>query len=215
MSFSEKAALWRPSPSALTGAEEAFGECERLGGTQDTRLPQGERRQVAILFADLSGFTALSHSLDAEQVHELVSRFTSLVDRIIADYGGSVDKHIGDAVFGAPRAHDDNALRAARTAIDIRQALAGSNDSAGPQLQARIGIACGEVVAGVLPRSDGHDYTVLGDSLNLAARLVAAAAPGQTLLSEGVVRLLGPRGVCEPLEICASRALTSLSGRFA
>jgi class 3 adenylate cyclase/tetratricopeptide (TPR) repeat protein len=173
-----------------------------LRAVQVTRLPQGERRQVAILFADLSGFTALSHSLDAEQVHELVSRFTSLVDRIIADYGGSVDKHIGDAVmalFGAPRAHDDDALRAARAAIDIHEAMTGWNDSAGRQLQAHIGIACGEVVAGVLPRSDGHDYTVLGDSVNLAARLVAAAAPGQTLLSEGVFRLLGPRGVCEPL----------------
>jgi class 3 adenylate cyclase/tetratricopeptide (TPR) repeat protein len=173
-----------------------------LRAAQDTRLPQGERRQVAILFADLSGFTALSHSLDAEQVHELVSRFTSLVDRIIADYGGSVDKHIGDAVmalFGAPRAHDDDALRAARAAIDIHEAMAGWSDSAGRQLQAHIGIACGEVVAGVLSRSDRHDYTVLGDAVNLAARLVAAAPPGQTLLSEGVFRLLGPRGVCEPL----------------
>jgi tetratricopeptide (TPR) repeat protein len=103
------------------------------------------------------------------------------------------------ALFGAPRAHDDDALRAARAAIDIHEALAVWNDSAGRQLQAHVGIACGEVVAGVLARSDGHDYTVLGDSVNLAARLVAAAAPGQTLLSEGVVRLLGPRGVCEPL----------------
>ena len=73
-------------------------------------------------------------SLDAEQVHELVARFTSLVDRIIAAYGGSVDKHIGDAVmalFGAPRAHDDDPLRAARAAIDIHEAMARWNDSPG------------------------------------------------------------------------------------
>ena len=89
--------------------------------------PYGERRQVAILFADLSGFTALSRSLDAEQVHELVDGFTSLVDGIIDGYGGSVDKHIGDAVmalFGAPRAHDDDPLRVFKRVL-LRWLLSG------------------------------------------------------------------------------------------
>lgn len=163
-------------------------------------LPPGERRQVVILFADLSGFTALSHSLDAEQVHELIARFTSLVDNIIVDCGGAIDKHIGDAVmalFGAPLAHDDDPLRAARAALDIHEAMARWSDSEGRLLQAHIGIASGEVVAGVVSRTEAHDYTVLGDSVNLASRLVAAAAPGQTLLSGDVVRSLGPRGVCD------------------
>ena len=85
----------------------------RPAAPETPHKPYGERRQVAILFADLSGFTALSRSLDAEQVHELVDGFASLVDGIIDGYGGSVDKHIGDAVmalFGAPRAHDDDCL---------------------------------------------------------------------------------------------------------
>ena len=162
--------------------------------------PQGERRQVTILFADLSGFTALSRSLDPEQVHELLARFTSLVDGVIVGYDGSIDKHIGDAVmalFGAPRAHDDDPLRAARAALDIHDALARSNENSARPLQAHIGIASGEVVAGAVGRTDGHDYTVLGDFVNLAARLVAAAAPGQTLLSDRVFRALGSRGVCE------------------
>jgi class 3 adenylate cyclase/tetratricopeptide (TPR) repeat protein len=163
----------------------------------------GERRQVAILFADLSGFTALSRSLDAEQVHELVDGFTSLVDGIIDGYGGSVDKHIGDAVmalFGAPRAHDDDPLRAAQAAIDIHEAMARWSGSLARPMQAHIGIANGEVVAGVVRRGEAHDYTVVGDSVNLAARLVAAAAPGETLLSEVMFRSLAGRGVCDEVE---------------
>src|SRR5258708_4456374 len=95
--------------------------------------PPHERRQVTILFADLSGFTALSQSLDPEELRDLVARYTKLVDGIVVDYGGTVDKHIGDSVmalFGAPRAHDDDPLRAARAAIDIHEALARLDDGA-------------------------------------------------------------------------------------
>jgi class 3 adenylate cyclase/tetratricopeptide (TPR) repeat protein len=165
-------------------------------------LPVGERRQVTILFADLCGFTAMSQALDPEQVHEVVGRFTALVDGIVVGYGGTIDKHIGDAVmalFGAPRAHDDDPMRAARAALDIHEALGRLSETVSPPLQAHIGIASGEVVAGVLGRADARDYTVLGDSVNLAARLVAAAGPGQTLLSDGVYRALFGRGACDAL----------------
>ncbi len=162
----------------------------------------GERRQVTILFADLCGFTSLSRSLDPEEVRELVARFTAQVDGIVVGYGGTVDKHIGDAVmalFGAPRAHDDDPLRAARAALDVHSALARISETSAHPLQAHIGIASGEVVAGTLSRVEAHDYTVLGDSVNLAARLVARAAPGETLLSEGVHRALSDRALSEPL----------------
>jgi len=164
--------------------------------------PQGERRQVTVLFADLCGFTALSQSLDPEEVHDLVSRYTTTVDRIVVGYGGTVDKHIGDAVmalFGAPRAHDDDPMRAARTALDIHEALARLSEETGRRLEAHVGIASGEVVAGTVGRADVHDYTVLGDSVNLAARLVAAAGPGQTLIADAVHRALSGRGVCDTL----------------
>ena len=88
--------------------------------------PAGERRQVTILFADLCGFTAISRTLDPEEVRELLGRYTALVDGIVVGYGGTVDKHIGDAVmalFGAPRAHYDDPMRAARAALDIHEAL--------------------------------------------------------------------------------------------
>jgi class 3 adenylate cyclase/tetratricopeptide (TPR) repeat protein len=161
-----------------------------------------ERRQVTILFADLSGFTALSQSLDPEEVREVVERFTTLVDGIIASYGGTVDKHMGDAVmalFGAPRAHDDDPIRATRAALDIHDALDRLNETSSRTLQAHVGIASGEVLAGALGRAGAHDYTVLGDSVNLAARLVSIAGPGETLLSDGVYRELFGRGTCDAL----------------
>ncbi|MFM0715621.1 adenylate/guanylate cyclase domain-containing protein [Paraburkholderia strydomiana] len=156
--------------------------------------PVSERRQATILFADLCGFTALSQTLDPEELRELTGRYTALVDGIVLGYGGTIDKHIGDAVmaiFGAPRAHDTDPLRAARAALEIHEALNGLNEPAAPPLRAHVGIACGEVVAGSLERADARDYTVLGDSVNLAARLVAAAGPGETLLSDSVHRALG------------------------
>ncbi|MDE2603671.1 MAG: AAA family ATPase, partial [Bradyrhizobium sp.] len=162
----------------------------------------GERRQVTILFADLCGFTTLSHSLDPEEIRELVARFTAQVDDIVVSYGGTVDKHIGDAVmalFGAPRAHDDDCLRAARAALDVHTELARISHTLSHQLQAHIGIASGEVVAGTLSRGEAHDYTVLGESVNLAARLVSLAGANETLLSEGVYRALSEQALCEAL----------------
>lgn len=156
--------------------------------------PASERRQVTILFADLCGFTALSQTLDPEELRELTGRYTALVDRIVLGYGGTIDKHIGDAVmaiFGAPRAHDTDPLRAARAALEIHEALNGLSEQAARPMRAHVGIASGEVVAGPLERADVQDYTVLGDSVNLAARLVAAAGPGETLLSDSVHRALG------------------------
>jgi class 3 adenylate cyclase/tetratricopeptide (TPR) repeat protein len=155
--------------------------------------PRSERRQVTILFADLCGFTALSQSLDPEELRELTGRYTALVDEIVLGYGGTIDKHIGDAVmaiFGAPCAHDTDTLRAARAALDIHEALIGLSGQMAHPLKAHVGIASGEVLAGPLGRVDVQDYTVLGDSVNLAARLVAAAGPGETLLSDSVHRRL-------------------------
>ena len=161
----------------------------------------GERRQVTILFADLSGFTALSQTMDAEDLHDLLGRYAALADGIVVAYGGSVDKHIGDAVmalFGAPVAHSDDPLRAARAAIDIHAAVAQLGRDFGRELSAHLGIASGEVVAGDIKGADRREYTVHGDSVNLAARLVALAKPGQTLVSEAVHRALAGQATFDP-----------------
>jgi class 3 adenylate cyclase/tetratricopeptide (TPR) repeat protein len=149
----------------------------------------GERRQVAILFADLCGFASLSSRLDAEDLRRLIEEFYSRADTIITRYGGTVDKHIGDAVmalFGAPTAHGDDALRAVRAALDIQVSMTELRDPWGNPLASHVGIAAGEVVAGGL----GNAYSVLGDAVNLAARLVELAQPGETLISESLARPL-------------------------
>ncbi len=171
---------------------------------------EGERRQATILFADLCGFTALSRTLDPEELHHVVSRFTALCDGIVESYGGTVDKHIGDAVmalFGAPVAHDDDPLRAARAALDIHAALTAIASELGRPLEAHLGIASGEVVAGGLSRGGKPDYTVLGDSVNLAARLVSLAKPGETLISDAARRALADRVACQDLGEVAMKGL--------
>jgi class 3 adenylate cyclase/tetratricopeptide (TPR) repeat protein len=151
----------------------------------------GERRPVAVLFADLVGFTELSARLDAEDLKRLVELFYARADAVVASFGGTVDKHIGDAVmalFGAPIAHGDDPQRAVGAALEIHRALGETDTRHGP-LAAHIGIAAGEVVAGGL----AGGYTVLGESVNLAARLVGLAGPGETVISEGLRQALGPR----------------------
>jgi class 3 adenylate cyclase/tetratricopeptide (TPR) repeat protein len=159
--------------------------------------PEGERRPVSVLFADLVGFTELSARLDAEDLKALVERFYGRVDRVIADYGGTVDKHIGDAVmalFGAPVAHGDDSERAIRAALDIHAAMAVPDVSGGIQT-VHIGIATGEVIAGGFARG----YTVLGESVNLASRLVGLAGAGETVISDGLRRALGDRVIANAL----------------
>ena len=110
----------------------------------------GERRQVSVLFADLSGFTRLSSGLDPEETHALLNRFFAAADAVVERYGGAVDKHVGDsvmAVFGAPVAHGNDPERAVRAAIDIHQAVAGLTSDGGTSLSVHIGVASGQVVA--------------------------------------------------------------------
>lgn len=151
--------------------------------------PSGERRQVTTLFADIAGYTRLSTTLDPEEVHALLSRFFATVDGIIASYGGSVDKHMGDgvmAVFGAPVAHGNDPERAVRAAIEIHGAVTVLGKELGHTLGVHIGVASGEVIAAGLGSEARKDYTVTGDSVNLAARLEDMSEAGQTLISEAV-----------------------------
>ena len=155
----------------------------------------GERRQVAVVFADLAGYTRLSSELDAEDVHAILSDFFELSDRIVVDHGGAVDKHIGDcvmAVFGAPIARGNDAERAARAALAIRDAMPALVSALKRPLNVHVGVACGEVVA----RDVGGAYTVTGESVNLAARLTAAARPGEVLISAAMHQVLADRMDC-------------------
>ena len=178
---------------------------------------EGERRQVAVMFADLTGYTELSRQLDAEEVHTLLERFFERVDGIVDQFGGSVDKHIGDcvmAVFGAPIAHGNDAERAARAALAIHDAIPGLSAQLGRTLEVHIGLAAGQVVASRSGSAAHREYTVTGDSVNLASRLTDAAPSGAILLSEVVRRMLPPIFACEQAGRLSVKGLAEPVGAF-
>jgi class 3 adenylate cyclase/tetratricopeptide (TPR) repeat protein len=149
----------------------------------------GERRQATVVFADISGYTQICASADAEEIQALLNRFYTAMDGTIAAYGGVVIDHAGDgvlAVFGAPIAHGNDPERAVRAALDMHANAAQLDDPSGHPLQLHIGIASGEVVAAVLQGGATPKYSITGDTVNLAARLDALAQPGDTVLSQTV-----------------------------
>ncbi len=169
----------------------ATGPAAAHSDTSAAATSVGERRQVSVLFVDLANYTRLSAALDPEETHGLLSGYFEAADQLVRAYGGTVDKHIGDAVmgvFGAPVAHDNDPERAVRAALDIRAAVEALARRTGRPLMIHAGIASGEVVAAGLGHGADSAYTVTGDAVNLAARLCDAASAGEIVVSEAVQR---------------------------
>jgi class 3 adenylate cyclase len=150
----------------------------------------GERREVTVLFCDIRGFTAMAEGLPPEAVVELLNAFYDLMIETTFKHDGTLDKFLGDgvmAVFGAPLYRPDHALMAARTALAMQGAireLGARRVAAGKSaLDVGIGLNAGEVIAGTIGTDERMEYTVVGDSVNLAARLEACAGPGEILVS--------------------------------
>ena len=147
-----------------------------------------ERRWATVLFADLSGFTAMSERMDHEDVKELADMCAERMSAEVRRFGGTVLNVMGDAivaVFGAPVAHEDDAERAVRAGLAIRDCqLSSSADLMSVPLRVHVGINTGEVMAGLMGPEDRRDYTVMGDVVNTAARLMSAAATGTVLVGE-------------------------------
>ena len=165
-----------------------------------------ERRLVTVLFADLVGFTGRAENSDPEAVRELQRAYFAAVTREVVRFGGTLEKYIGDAVmaiFGAPQAHDDDAERALRSALEIRKALSELDGA----LEVRIGVNTGEVVGGTAGPQEG-DYTVSGDAVNVAARLQQTAAPGEILVGGMTRRLSTDAFAFAPLEEMALKGRT-------
>lgn len=178
-----------PPRAVLPSAEERLAALQRripedLAAKRRTAAEagtaEGERRPVTILFADLSGFTALSETRDPEQVAMLVDHCLGAMAEAIYRYEGTVDKYIGDcvmALFGAPVAQENDPERAIHAALDMRQRLARINAELSAQpaddgealLSFHIGINTGAVVAGAVGHDRRREYTVLGDAVNVAA----------------------------------------------
>lgn len=175
-------------------------------------VESGERRQVTVLFADLAGFTAMSRELDSEEVHALLGQFFTRADRIIHEHGGHIDKHVGDcvmAVFGAPVAHGNDGEHAVRAALAVRDVMPAVSAAVGRLVRAHIGVATGQVVASGTGSERHREYTVTGDSVNLASRLADAAKPDEILVSDMVHRALADRLECEPAETLAVKGFAA------
>src|SRR5947207_2010762 len=140
-----------------------------------------QRKTVTVVFCDITGSTELGESTDPEALRALLARYFDRMKTIVESHGGSVEKFIGDAVmavFGVPVAHEDDALRACRAAVEMRDAF--------PELgiNGRIGVNTGEVVTGTGER------LATGDAVNVAARLEQAAPPGEVLVGAETLRLV-------------------------
>src|SRR5713101_4639589 len=153
---------------------------------------EGERKQVTVMFTDVTGFTALSERLDPEDVHAIMDRAFEVILSAVHRYEGTVNQFLGDgvmALFGAPIAHEDHASRALSAALTINRELlplgAEVKRLHGRDFLMRIGINTGPVVVGAIGRDLRMDYTAVGDTTNLAARLLAIAKPGQIVTSRG------------------------------
>ena len=151
---------------------------------------ESERRNVTVLFADVSGFTAMSEKLDPEVVTALMNGCMRNLADIVTRYEGHVDKFIGDcimAIFGAPVAHENDPELAVRAALDMMKAMEGYNKTLPVRLETPLtlhtGINTGLVIAGGVGTDQKMQYTVMGDTVNLASRLESLATSGETLVS--------------------------------
>ncbi len=148
---------------------------------------ESERRQTTVMFADISGFTALSERIDPEEVTALLNNCFSMMEEVIHHYDGTIDKFIGDCamvLFGAPTAIENAPQKAVNTAIEIKNRLKQFNrdNNMDVPLKVHIGINTGIVLAGMIGGEKRRDYTVMGDTVNISSRLESTATPGQILV---------------------------------
>jgi class 3 adenylate cyclase/tetratricopeptide (TPR) repeat protein len=162
----------------------------------DTRNDDGERKQVTVLFADVSGSMDLAEGQDPEEWRKIMQRFFAILANAVERFEGTVDKFTGDgimAVFGAPIAHEDHARRACYAALqmldDVAEYAAELRRAQGLNFSTRIGINSGEVVAGAIGTGGEGEYTAIGHTVGLAQRMEALAEPGKAYLTESTAEL--------------------------
>src|SRR5206468_9098211 len=190
---------------------------------------EGERKQVTVLFADIKDSLALIRSLDPEAAQQLLDPALQRMMDAVHRFEGTVNQVLGDgimALFGAPIAHEDHALRACYAALAMQTALRNYADEVrrthGMALRLRVGLNAGEVVVRAIGNDLHMDYSAVGQTVHLAARMEQLAAPGSVLLTaatlrlaEGLVRVqgLGPvpvKGLAEPVEVFELIGVTAL-----
>ena len=173
--------------------------------SQGAALGVPEVKEVSILFADIVGFTTMSEKMSPSQVALVLNDYLSRMTEVIFKYEGTLDKYIGDAimaVFGAPLDMPDHAFRAIKTALEMQERLAEFNadHKEGPHLRIRIGINSGKAVAGEIGSVNKKEYTVLGDTVNIASRLESSVAkPGMLVIGENTHRMVAGQFECRSL----------------
>jgi predicted ATPase/class 3 adenylate cyclase len=213
---------------------------ELNGGSKDTARPSteaaaaiapqetAERRQVTVMFSDLVGSTALSARMDPEDLREVIAAYQKCIAKTVVRFGGYVAKYMGDGVlvyFGFPLAHEDDAERAVRAALELVTAVSDLKTHAA--LQTRVGIATGLVVVGDLIGSGAaQEQAVVGETPNLAARLQGIAEPNTVVIAESTRRLLGNlfeledlgakdlKGIAGPVRAWAALRPSAAESRF-
>ena len=189
--------------AALAPLRAQLASLQPPGGESAARQPaapatptfEGERKLVTIMFADISGFTAMSEKLDPEQVRSLMNACFDHLTPTIEKYDGVVDKFIGDeimALFGAPAAHENDPERALRAALEMAERLAEFNAQHHIELGLHFGINTGMVIAGGIGSQQQQQYSVMGDAVNVASRLEDASDRGEIFVGVDTHRLTAP-----------------------
>jgi len=190
-----------PSLPSIRLRVDRGGDCSRCGRDNPVGMkfcgecgaPLGAkctRKQVTVLFADVCGFTSITERLDPEDVHEMMGRAFEVILDAVHRYEGAINQFLGDgvmALFGASTAHDDDPYRAVRAALAIQEGLealrADVKRAHGVDFQIRIGVHTGPVAVGVIGKGLRNDYTAVGKTTSVAARLLNIARPGQIAIS--------------------------------
>ncbi|MEO0305919.1 MAG: adenylate/guanylate cyclase domain-containing protein [candidate division WOR-3 bacterium] len=180
-------------------AEEIFKNPEKY-----IQSLKGERRRIAVIFADIRGFTSLAEILPPERVVQILNNYLTKMTDVVFKYEGTVDKFIGDcimSVFGAPISHDDDVYRAVKASWEMQKYVEMENENKREEekLKVGIGISYGEAVVGNIGSKERLEYTVIGDSVNLAARLESIAKGGEILISSDVYENVKDKVLAEKL----------------
>lgn len=188
-----------------------------------------ERKLITVMFADIAGFTRLAETMDPEHVRDLMNACFERLVPPVTQYGGTVDKFIGDeimALFGAPVAHENDPERALRAALSMQEAIAAFNKARGLHLEAHFGINTGLVIAGGIGTLSQQDYSVMGDAVNLAAHLGHISQGGEILVGPDTYRrthhlfsfkALGPlrlKGKADPVPVYKLMELRTQPGSW-
>jgi class 3 adenylate cyclase len=171
--------------------------CNECGAAVATATTPAEYKQVTVLFADAVHSMDIAAAVGAERLREIMAELVDRATAVVKRYGGTVDKFTGDgimAVFGAPRALEDHALRACRAALEIHSGISDLAQEVsrrdGVELQLRIGLNSGQVITGEIGTA-AAGYTAIGEQVGMAQRMESAAPPGEVMLSASTARLVG------------------------